>query len=235
MSKPLVVVSCPIDTFSGYGARSRDVVKALFKTGKYDIKVLPQRWGSTPYGVLDANNPEDKQILDNYYPAPQLQSQPDIWIQITVPNVKRYVLEVVGVNSLVGLQDGPVPIPQQNGLLKACGKNVKETHDFTQILPEKYYEPGSHLLNRQVAFALKHTDSRLFISWVALRAKASDFDYDTIPDLYNKWNKDFHHRPDGVTKKSIIYWAKQDAFEEYEKINKDCIKLPSPIPLGKKD
>jgi len=22
---------------------------------------------------------------------------------------------------------------------------------------------------------------------------------------------------------------------EYEKINKDCIKLPSPIPLGKKD
>ena len=86
MSKPLVVVSCPIDTFSGYGARSRDVVKALFKIGKYDIKVLPQRWGSTPYGALDANNPEDKQILDNYYPAPQLQSQPDVWIQITVPN-----------------------------------------------------------------------------------------------------------------------------------------------------
>lgn len=86
MSKPLVIVSCPIDTFSGYGARSRDVVKALFKIGKYDIKVLPQRWGSTPYGALDENNPEDKQILDNYYPAPQLQSQPDVWIQITVPN-----------------------------------------------------------------------------------------------------------------------------------------------------
>ena len=26
---------------------------------------------------------------------------------------------------------------------------VKETHQYTQILPEKYYEPGSHLLNRQ--------------------------------------------------------------------------------------
>lgn len=86
MAKPLVVVSCPIDTFSGYGARSRDIVKALFKTEKYNIKVLPQRWGSTPYGALNPEIPEEKQILDNYYPAPQLQSQPDVWIQITVPN-----------------------------------------------------------------------------------------------------------------------------------------------------
>jgi glycosyltransferase involved in cell wall biosynthesis len=86
MAKPFVVVSCPIDTFSGYGARSRDIVKALFKTEKYDIKILPQRWGSTPYGALNPEIPEEKQILDNYYPAPQLQSQPDVWIQITVPN-----------------------------------------------------------------------------------------------------------------------------------------------------
>ena len=27
MNKPLAVVSCPIDTYSGYGARSRDFVK----------------------------------------------------------------------------------------------------------------------------------------------------------------------------------------------------------------
>ena len=86
MAKPLVIVSCPIDTFSGYGARSRDIVKALFKTGKYDIKIMPQRWGNTPYGALSADIAEEKQILDNYYPAPQLQSQPDVWIQITVPN-----------------------------------------------------------------------------------------------------------------------------------------------------
>ena len=32
---------------------------------------------------------------------------------------------------------------------------LKETHEFTQALPSKYYNPGSHLLNRQVAFALK--------------------------------------------------------------------------------
>ena len=27
-----------------------------------------------------------KEILDNIYPYPQIQTQPDVWIQITVPN-----------------------------------------------------------------------------------------------------------------------------------------------------
>ena len=84
--KQLIVISCPIDTFSGYGARSRDIVKALLKTDKYEIKILPQRWGSTPFGFLRAENPEHKQILDCFLQQPQLPRQPDIWIQITVPN-----------------------------------------------------------------------------------------------------------------------------------------------------
>jgi P4 family phage/plasmid primase-like protien len=102
--------------------------------------------------------------------------------------------------------------------LKPNEYEVKETHMFTQILPEKYYEPGSHLLNRQVAFALKHTDERLFLSWVMLRSKASDFDYATIPSLYSDWKKYFNISKTGVTRKSIMYWAKQDAFEDYEKV-----------------
>ena len=85
MSKPFVVVSCPLDTFSGYGSRSRDVVRALLKSEKYDVKVLSQRWGNTPYGFLDENDPEDKKLLDCIIPSP-LQRQPDVWIQITVPN-----------------------------------------------------------------------------------------------------------------------------------------------------
>ena len=44
MNKPVFVISCPIDTYSGYGARSRDIVKAVVELGKYDVKVLPQRW-----------------------------------------------------------------------------------------------------------------------------------------------------------------------------------------------
>ena len=107
--------------------------------------------------------------------------------------------------------------------LKINEQFIRETHEYTQVLPQKYYEPGSHLLNRQVAFALKHTDERLFLSWIMLRSKASDFDYDTIPKLYNDWKYHFNKKStagDGVTRKSIMYWAKQDAFEEYEKVKR---------------
>jgi len=101
--------------------------------------------------------------------------------------------------------------------------NIREIHEYTQILPAKYYEPGSHLMNRQVAFALKHTDDRLFLSWIMLRSKAHDFDYNTIPKLFQDWNRHFHSRKDGITKKSIIYWAKQDAYEEYIKVKQNTV------------
>ena len=84
--KPLFVVSCPIDTFSGYGARSRDIVISLIKSNKYDVKVLPQRWGSTPFGFLKADNPDHKLMMDCSLQGNQLPKQPDVWMQITVPN-----------------------------------------------------------------------------------------------------------------------------------------------------
>jgi glycosyltransferase involved in cell wall biosynthesis len=84
--KPLLVISCPIDTHSGYGARSRDIAKSIIKSGKYDVKIISQRWGATPFGFLNENKPEDKQILDCILHQPQLPKQPEVWIQITVPN-----------------------------------------------------------------------------------------------------------------------------------------------------
>ena len=78
-------VSCPIDTYSGYGARSRDFVKALINQDKYDVKVIPQRWGSTPFGFID-DHIEDWGFLKKHLAGQQLTEQPDIWCQITVPN-----------------------------------------------------------------------------------------------------------------------------------------------------
>ena len=80
--KPLCVVSCPIDTFSGYGARSRDFVKALIqvKDEEWDIKILPQRWGSCPWNFLSEDDPLQKRLI------PNLNKKPDIWMQITIPN-----------------------------------------------------------------------------------------------------------------------------------------------------
>ena len=84
--KPLLFISCPIETMSGYGARSRDIIKAILKYDKYEVKVISQRWGNTSWNALDLNNPEDKKLYDLIWRQPQLPRQPDVWIQITVPN-----------------------------------------------------------------------------------------------------------------------------------------------------
>lgn len=107
--------------------------------------------------------------------------------------------------------------------LKTNELYIKETHDYVQILPEKYYEPGSHIYNTQVAFALKNTDERLFLSWIMLRSKASDFDFADIPRQYQRWNRDFGKRENGVTRASILYWAKQDAYDKYIQVKNSTI------------
>ena len=83
MSKTSFVISCPFDTYSGYGARSRDIVKAIIQSGKYDVMLLPQRWGSTSWGFCDAH-PEWKFLND--LKINRLTKRPDIWMQITIPN-----------------------------------------------------------------------------------------------------------------------------------------------------
>jgi hypothetical protein len=84
--KPLFIISCPIDTYSGYGARSRDIVKALIELDNYDIKVLPQKWGTTPWGFI-SDHPEWEFLTPHLLPpGNQLPTKPKIWAQITVPN-----------------------------------------------------------------------------------------------------------------------------------------------------
>jgi glycosyltransferase involved in cell wall biosynthesis len=78
-------ISSPFDTYSGYGARSRDLIKAIIETGKYDVKLLSQRWGVTPFNFC-GDHEEWKYLLDYVYDSNNLSEQPDIWMQITVPN-----------------------------------------------------------------------------------------------------------------------------------------------------
>jgi len=80
--KPLCVISCPIDTFSGYGARSRDFVKSLIelKDKEWEIKIIPQRWGDCPWNYFPQNDPIRQRFI------PGLEKQPDVWVQITIPS-----------------------------------------------------------------------------------------------------------------------------------------------------
>jgi glycosyltransferase involved in cell wall biosynthesis len=85
MNKPRFVISCPFDTYSGYGARSRDIIKAIIEIDKYDVELLSQRWGETSWGFCK-ENPEWSFLVDHLAKTDWNKTQPDLWMQITIPS-----------------------------------------------------------------------------------------------------------------------------------------------------
>lgn len=79
-----IVFAGPVGTRSGYGARSRDLCKALINLG-YDLTIVPLKWGTTPTDALDINDESDKKILERINNQP-LTYKPDIFIHCTIPN-----------------------------------------------------------------------------------------------------------------------------------------------------
>ena len=86
--KPLLLMQGPIATRSGYGDHMRDLTKSIIKSygDKYDIKILSLKWGECPMNALNQANPEDAEIIKRILDRPELPKQPDIFIQVSVPN-----------------------------------------------------------------------------------------------------------------------------------------------------
>ncbi len=107
MNKPLCIVSSPVDTFSGYGARSRDFIKSLIKAkgDEWDIKLLSQRWGSTPFGFLDEEIEEEADLKSRIIgTGNQIPTQPDVWFQITVPNEFQKIGKHLSIGVTAGIE-----------------------------------------------------------------------------------------------------------------------------------
>jgi len=83
-NKPTLVFQGPIATRSGYGDHARDILHSLYKLDKFNIKIISTRWGMTPMDALNVNNEFHKWIVGNI--LQQLNTKPDIYVQVTVPN-----------------------------------------------------------------------------------------------------------------------------------------------------
>jgi len=108
MNKPLLVFQAPVATRSGYGDHSRDILKSLFELDKYDVKVVPTRWGNTPQDQIDPTTQFGQKILQSI--VTQLDRQPDIFIQVSVANefkrVGKYNIGITaGVETTVAPQE----------------------------------------------------------------------------------------------------------------------------------
>lgn len=97
--------------------------------------------------------------------------------------------------------------------LKSLGTTeyaIIEAHKYAHVLPESYYGNGSYEKWIRVGWVLAHIHDKLFVSWISFSAKASSFNYNDIPSLYDMWIK-FDNSNHGLKKGSLIHWARNDA------------------------
>ena len=100
---------------------------------------------------------------------------------------------------------------------------IKETHEFTMILPKNYYTCGSYNKWIRVGWALKNTHEKLFLTWLKFSSQSTTFNFSQTHELYSLWNKFDVKNNDCLTNRSIMFWAKTDNYDEYDKIRKETI------------
>lgn len=115
--------------------------------------------------------------------------------------------------------------------IDASEYKLKETHDYTMTLPESYYGSGSYNKWIKVGMALRNEANQLFLTWLklscqpncreTLRGANGKFDWSCVPELYQTWQKFNTNNQNPLTYKSIMYWAKSENREKFEKIWKE--------------
>ena len=179
MNKPLCVVSSPVDTYSGYGARARDFIKALILSKPdWDIKLLSQRWGDTRFGYLEDHNELDlkSRIIS------QMTQQPAYWFQITVPNEFQPVGTTYNCGVTAGIETTVCDPSWIEGLNRMNMNLVSSEHAkkvFTdskfQIKDSKGNISGALELNKPVEVLFEGIDTNKYNSILEKEYPLTDF------------------------------------------------------------
>jgi P4 family phage/plasmid primase-like protien len=94
--------------------------------------------------------------------------------------------------------------------------DMKEIHEYTMALPEKYYSEYSNWIN--VAMALKATNALLLPTFVYFSSQWERFDYSNISDVFDNWDSISNNSGKLLTHLSIRYWCKIDNQAEHDRI-----------------
>ncbi len=84
--KKFMLICAPITSRSGYGDHARDLFHSFYESGKFDIKIQDVRWGDCPRNALNKDIEKDKLILDRILGSNNLDTQPDVYVDIRIPN-----------------------------------------------------------------------------------------------------------------------------------------------------
>ena len=167
MSKPILVFQAPIATRSGYGDHSRDILKSLFELDKYDVKVVPTRWGNTPQDQIDPQSEFGKKILQNIVVS--LDKKPDVFIQVSVANefkkVGNYNIGITaGVETTIAPQEF-ILASNQMDLIITPSEFTKETlvkTSYTKVDKRTNQEVGKIQLDKPCEVLFEGVDTSIF-------------------------------------------------------------------------
>jgi len=113
--KKLMLICAPVSSRSGYGDHARDLVRAFLKLDKFDIKIFDVPWGNTPRNALDKTI--DKEIIDRILLEPNVERQPDVFVDIRIPNeFQTYGKVNIGITA--GIETTAV----SNAWIEGCNK-----------------------------------------------------------------------------------------------------------------
>lgn len=97
--------------------------------------------------------------------------------------------------------------------------NLRDAYEYTMSLPKSYYDEGSFAKWIRVGWSLRNINYKLFIVWLAFSAKCPSFNLALdVNSLYDRWCLFEKKDHQGLTIRSIMYWAKNDSPDEYKKI-----------------
>jgi P4 family phage/plasmid primase-like protien len=146
--------------------------------------------------------------------------------KLTADGPKRKMRRIASnsVIELKTLDDIKTALEAYQESLKSVDYEKREAIDYVMLLTVDYYGDGSYSKWMRVGWALANMDKEhMFIVWLAFSAKSPTFKMDTIDDLRTMWLGFETHNQDGLTKRSIMYWARESAPEEFKRIQNNSI------------
>ena len=84
--KKSVIMCAPFNTRSGYGDHARSIYYSIMDRDDLDVKCIDVKWGTTPRNHLNPEVPRHKKLLDSFISAGNVKVQPDVYIDIRIPN-----------------------------------------------------------------------------------------------------------------------------------------------------
>lgn len=134
--KPICIIQSPLATRSGYGDFARDIARHIIELDRYDVKLVSLPWGVTPMNALDPV--KDIELIKRIVPIPmQLTRQPELFIQISVPN-EFQPLAKYNIGITAGIETTAVSLPWIQGcnrmnVIWTISNHSKKVFDETVI------------------------------------------------------------------------------------------------------